>query len=60
MPGSSDIHLVLSLVQRVIQSTLLFTRLQRVQRLSHELAAQVFFFFQRQFGIAGDVDDTVS
>ena len=60
MPGSSDTHLVLRLVQFVIQSTLFLTRLQRVERLLHELAPQVFFFLRRQFRITRDMDDAVA
>ena len=36
---------------------LFFVRLQCVQRLLDQFPPQVFFFSQRQLGIAGDVDD---
>jgi hypothetical protein len=35
----------------------LFTRLKRVERLLHELAAQFLFVVGWQLGVAGDVND---
>ena len=39
---------------------LLLIRLQRIERLLHQLAAQFLFILQRQLGVAGDVDDAGS
>ncbi len=41
-------------------SLLFLVRLQRVERLLDELAAQFFFVLQWQLGIAGDMDDAGS
>ena len=38
--------------------SLLLVRLQRVEGLLDELAAQIFFILQRQLGVASDMDNS--